>query len=62
MAYESRNDLLSHKLTQSEVQQLLDKRRKGITLKALAEEFGVHRNTVINIVKRDKQRRRDAND
>lgn len=61
MAYESRNDLLSHKLTQSEVSQLLQKRKQGVTLKALAEEFDIHRNTVINIVKRDKQRRRDAN-
>lgn len=59
MAYESRSDLLSHKLTQSEVSQLLQKRRQGVTLKALAEEFGVHKNTVINIVKRDKQRRRE---
>jgi len=59
MAYESRNDLLSHKLTQLEVTQLLQKRKQGVTLKALAEEFGVHKNTVINIVKRDKQRRRE---
>lgn len=54
MPYESRNDLLSHKLTEQEVDELIRLRKQGVTLKTLAEQFDVHQNTVRNIINRYK--------
>lgn len=54
MPYESRNDLLSHKLTEKEVEELIKLRKQGVTLKTLANQFGVHQNTVRNVIKRAK--------
>lgn len=54
MPYESRDDLLSHKLTQEEVEELVALRRKGTTLKQLAKQYGIHENTVRNIINRYK--------
>jgi DNA invertase Pin-like site-specific DNA recombinase len=57
MAYERREDLLSAKLTEEQVEELLDMRKRGVPLKQVAKHFNVHYNTVINIMNRDKARR-----
>lgn len=52
MPYEARDDLLSHKLTNEEVEELISLRRSGTTLKTLAKQYDVHENTVRNIINR----------
>lgn len=55
MAYRSRDLLLSHTLTIDEVHELIRLHKEGWTLRQLGDEFGVHRNTVSNILNRAKK-------
>lgn len=52
MPYRQRDELLSHVLTEEEVEDLVSKRNAGWTLRMLAKEFDVHLNTVRNILRR----------
>lgn len=54
MPYRAR-ELLSHVLTPEQVSDLLMKHRKGKAVRDIAKEFGVHRNTVSNIINRAKR-------
>lgn len=56
MGYRSREFLLSHTLTQEEVQELIILHKKGWTYKKLSSKFDIHRNTVANILNRAKER------
>jgi len=55
VAYRKRADLLSAQLTNEEVKQLCRLHKNGRPQKQLAEEFGVHRNTVRNVINRAKR-------
>lgn len=55
VAYRSMDKLLSHTLPEEEVYELIRMHKEGKTLRQLGNEFGVHRNTVSNILKRAKQ-------
>lgn len=57
MAYRRREDSLSDALTDKQVEQLIKMRREGAKLREVAHAFGVHKNTVINIMNRDRARR-----
>lgn len=52
MGYRSRDQLLSHVLENSQVVELVDLRKEGMTLQQLAIRFKVHKSTVKNILKR----------
>lgn len=52
MPYRQRDELLSHVLTEEEVEELVQKRAAGWTLRMLAKEFDIHLNTVRNILRR----------
>lgn len=52
MAYRQRDELLSHVLDEDEVEELIQHRKEGLTLVQLAKMYGVHKNTVRNILRR----------
>jgi len=58
MAYRSRNDLLSHILTDDEVDRLISLWKQGQTIKQISTTFNVHENTVSNIIGRYVQQKR----
>jgi transposase len=59
MAYRRMDNLYSDILTQAQVEQLIELRRRGVTLRQLAEQFDIHKNTVINIIKRWEREHND---
>jgi transposase len=59
MAYRRMNNLYSDILTQAQVERLIELRRRGVTLRQLAEQFDIHKNTVINIIKRWEREHND---
>jgi transcriptional regulator len=52
MPYRAHESHLSSVLTEEQVKELIDKRKQGWTYKKLGLYFGVHRNTIYNILKR----------
>jgi len=58
MAYRARDNLFSHILDEDQVDELIMMWKKGATIKSLAEYFGVHENTITNIVSRYIRRNR----
>jgi len=54
MAYRAHDSHLSAALTKEQVEELIERRKEGWTYKKLAAHFGVHRNTIYNILKRVK--------
>lgn len=53
--YISQERLYSHKLTPQEVQELVYMHKQGMSYTQLSRKFGVHRNTVYNILQRIKK-------
>lgn len=49
--------LYSHKLTPQQVQEMFYMHKQGMSYTQLSRKFGVHRNTIYNILQRIKQER-----
>jgi len=59
MAYRRKEEMLSDVLDDEQIEELLYMKKIGSTQQEMADHFGVHRNTVYNILKRHQQRKRD---
>ena len=55
MTYRAHTDLLSHVLDEDEVDELISMYKKGDKIVAMAAYFGVHRNTITNVLDRARR-------
>lgn len=56
MAYRRREDKLSDILTPEQVKELINLYKQGQSVRAIAENFNVHRNTVTNVLNRARRK------